>query len=909
MNTPLAGKRWLTWVALPICLVLPIVWLFRALLEPGQVMFSNDGPLGALYAQSDNVLQTFTGLWRPLNWVGNQDPSSQPDLTMGLFVLLRNPVLFSKLYAASALAFLGLSAWFFCRRSGFHPVVGALAAAAAALNSNAVSYACWGLPPKAISEGLTLLARGLANGSFSAGWSNGVRVWRVGACVGMNVVEGADVGAILSLYVASFLVWQIFAEQGSAKPDFLRGGKRLLLVPAVAGLIAAHSLSSLVGTQIKGVAGMDRNSAEKDRQWEFATFGSLPPAETLRIIVPGLFGYRMDSPKGGAYWGGVGSDGKPEHRFSGSGEYVGILVFVFGLFAVANSLRKDEPVFSRSERKYVWFWGAAALLSLLIAYGRFAPFYRLIFELPYFSTIRFPMKFLHGMDVCFVILFGYGLEAFSRIYLTQGVDGAAFKLRSEARKKPGWEGRWLVASWVGVAVAVVTAIIYTTSYSALEQYLSRIPFQDERASAWFSIGEVWKAVAFLIAAVGFISVATTGWFSGSRSHTAWCILAAILIIDLLRANVPWVKTYDYRLRYKSNVVLDVLKEKPWEQRVSAYLVPQRAGLLVATTEFAYLQKEWLENHFQYYRIQSLDIDQMPRMPELDGTYMKAFQPSQLGLPIQIMEHFPELGNMPAEQAKQVADLMPVIQTNLFYITRLWELTNTRFVIGWAQGIDRFNEMFDPAQKRFRIRQAFGLALKEGAETPPAGMPIAEAIQAYTAVPTADGPLALIEFTGALPRVKLYSKWSSSNDDRQVLSRLISPGFAPGEEAIVSGSVPDSAATPSGTGEARVVSYLPRQVIIDAKVDAQSLLVLNDRWAENWRVMVDGSAASLLRANYLMRGVLLSPGKHRVEFLFQPPSGPFWVSLGAILAAIICALVLGLAEGRPRPQQTYATQSP
>ena len=30
--------------------------------------------------------------------------------------------------------------------------------------------------------------------------------------------------------------------------------------------------------------------------------------EALRVLIPGLFGYRMDTPDGGAYWGAVGEN-------------------------------------------------------------------------------------------------------------------------------------------------------------------------------------------------------------------------------------------------------------------------------------------------------------------------------------------------------------------------------------------------------------------------------------------------------------------------------------------------------------------------------------------------------------------------------------------------------------------------
>ena len=53
---------------------------------------------------------------------------------------------------------------------------------------------------------------------------------------------------------------------------------------------------------------MEQDSATKEKQWNFATQWSLSKAETLRVLIPGLFGYRMDTPEGGNYWGKVGQD-------------------------------------------------------------------------------------------------------------------------------------------------------------------------------------------------------------------------------------------------------------------------------------------------------------------------------------------------------------------------------------------------------------------------------------------------------------------------------------------------------------------------------------------------------------------------------------------------------------------------
>ena len=64
--------------------------------------------------------------------------------------------------------------------------------------------------------------------------------------------------------------------------------------------------------------------------------------------------------------------------------------------------------------------------------------------------------------------------------------------------------------------------------------------------------------------------------------------------------------------------------------------------------------------------------------------------------------------------------------------------------------------------------------------------------------------------------------------------------------------------------------------------AESVLLLNDHWSPHWHVTVDGQAAELLRCNFVMRGVRLSPGIHEVVFGFQPPLTWLYVSLASLL---------------------------
>ena len=77
-----------------------------------------------------------------------------------------------------------------------------------------------------------------------------------------------------------------------------------------------------------------------------------------------------------------------------------------------------------------------------------------------------------------------------------------------------------------------------------------------------------------------------------------------------------------------------------------------------------------------------------------------------------------------------------------------------------------------------------------------------------------------------------------------------------------------------------------------------MLLLNDKYDPNWQVWVDGQPAPLLRCNFIMRGVSLTPGEHTVEFHFLPPAGSLYVSLAAVALGLILCGVLVVARERP-----------
>ena len=103
------------------------------------------------------------------------------------------------------------------------------------------------------------------------------------------------------------------------------------------------------------------------------------------------------------------------------------------------------------------------------------------------------------------------------------------------------------------------------------------------------------------------------------------------------------------------------------------------------------------------------------------------------------------------------------------------------------------------------------------------------------------------------------------------------------------------------GTVGITDYHPKRVVLQAKASVPCVLLLNDKYDPNWKVTVDGKPETLLRANFIMRGVALTPGDHKIEFRFVPPLTSLYVSLAAIILALALVGVLAFAKnGEPPP---------
>jgi hypothetical protein len=852
-----AAKNSGGFLVLVICLVAVLGILFHKSFDPNQALFANDAPVGITGSQPFKMPKAFFPVWNDYSWIGMYNGHYQLTFS-GIFHWFAEVIDDGRarvsFYPPVAHFILGMCAWLFFRRIGCNARASVLAGLAAALNMNFMSNAAWGLP----SRGLALAATFLALAAIETGIVVQPILTSIlaGFAIGMAIIEGGDNGAIFSLFIGFYALWRTWiAIPSHGKAAAWAFGKVFLMV-VFAAVMASQSLGIYTRLAAKGTGATQ--DLKPEEQWTFATQWSLPKAETLRVIIPGLFGYRLKAMTPDvktSYWGRVGEHPSAPHvsRSSGAGEYAGVLVVLIGIWAIVQSFRSKGP-FSETERRLIKFWGAAGIVAMFLGWGRHTPVYEhTIYMLPFFKTMRNPMKFFHALHLCLMVLFAYGLIGIGRRYLDVPAKANSLfgQLKAWWAKAPSHEKLWTWGCIAAIGLSALGWFGYMGSRSSLVKHLSETGFSMEEAAAVasFSIREVLVFVLILAVCVAVLTSIISGAFSGARAKWATVILGAILVLDLARADKPWIFYSNWKQAYATNPVFDVLRDKPFEHRVAIpnlrilvqlpdvrqYFMQQQQVFQVFSQMYQIYQADWLQHQFPYLGIQSLDMPQEPRPPPDKQAYLNA-----LGL----------------------------------NWARLWELTNTRYILGEASTFaEMLNQKFDPAKRRFGVHTKFGL------------VQAGEGIGAET---NGVGPLALIEFTGTLPRAKLYNNWEVVTNETAALARLADANWDPAQSVVLSEDAPKPTAPNSPPGKAEIVANpSPRRMEVQTTSDAPAMLLLNDKLDPEWRAYIDGQPAPLLHANYLMRGVHVPAGTHKVVFQYEMK--PFWFRI--VLACDIVGLIL------------------
>ncbi len=148
---------------------------------------------------------------------------------------------------------------------------------------------------------------------------------------------------------------------------------------------------------------------------------------------------------------------------------------------------------------------------------------------------------------------------------------------------------------------------------------------------------------------------------------------------------------------------------------------------------------------------------------------------------------------------------------------------------------------------------------------------------HGAKPVADFPIAyagevdVYMNPNRLPRAFVVGAWDVVPDAESALAAIRRPGFDPRETAVLCCASRAGFQPANGTGfqPARILSYQPNEVVVEAT--GPGVLVLTDTNYPGW----SATPGRLYTADYLFRGVVLSPGVQVVAFHFSVLESRAW----------------------------------
>jgi len=635
-----------------------------------------------------------------------------------------------------------------------------------------------------------------------------------GAACGTMVAlpTAADRGAIASLFIAVLYLAPVICGQPgyNAVRQFLH----LALCAVSAFLIAIASLLALFQSQITGVKMGGHSHFEET--YQFCTQFSLGPWESLTYLVPGLFGWHSNSDVG-PYWGWIGQvPGWSVHHeglrnLNLAISTTGAAATVLGLIGACAILpwgwlgRAQITDRSRFYARVLLIFGA---IALVLSWGYHTPFYRPLFVLPLMDKWRNPLKWLE--------IFNFAVIALSAVGMQHLMATFSFELPEQkiVRRRIAWFSGLVLGFFLLGLIA---------SY-LLENFLA-----NSLLGSQYSPDEV------------DLMVATT--------HASLKMAFMVMAFFCLLLYVIW-----HPDRLDAMKLPNPLLDHLWHLA----LRPANRALTLALgmSLIAVIQLAWVTSHFiQRTSFAALtSTDPLVEALRSEGDQVRvsvAVEDPILNILLQNQFNAAGISSVDISAASRIPD-----DINAFFK---------------ALGADRERLWFLAGVKNVAVPQEFMPQLRAD--------PILAAnidhANGYTLVPTSNPDIpshALLGMKDYLSKATLVSTAEFIPFGDGMLKRLADHDWNPRASILLDPSLKRPAQEavkfdPSIKNAIDLLLYTPTKIAIHVKSVTGGYVLINDQYDPDWQVQVNGHAAQLLRADYLLRAVEVPPGESTVTMRY------------------------------------------
>jgi hypothetical protein len=151
----------------------------------------------------------------------------------------------------------------------------------------------------------------------------------------------------------------------------------------------------------------------------------------------------------------------------------------------------------------------------------------------------------------------------------------------------------------------------------------------------------------------------------------------------------------------------------------------------------------------------------------------------------------------------------------------------------------------------------------------------------------EGEVKVYQVGDPLPRAWVVHDTVTAGDD-EAIELLNADSFDPRATAVLPPGG-DEIALSRGSRRgsvAQIVERAPGKLVLDVSPDGEGLLVISQPFYPGWQAQVDGARAHIHRVDYMLQGIALGAGTHRVELTFHLPAWPAIASLVVLAGCIV-----------------------
>jgi hypothetical protein len=638
-----------------------------------------------------------------------------------------------------------------------------------------------------------------------------------GTCCGtlVGLPSNTDRGGIDSLLIAALYLAPLFMRHvsGAVRP-YLPTLRLFSLCVATAFLIALAPLLSLFQSYIVGVK--MSGGASREQTYKLVTQFSIGPAETLTYLVPGFFGWHMNS-SDAPYWGWIGE--WPDYPKTREGSHnlnlaitttgtIATVLALIGAFALLPGRFLGPGEISDRQRFFGRLLLVLGFVALILAWGWHTGWlYRALFQLPLMDKWRNPLKWLEITTFAVVTLSAFGLQ-----HLLGSLVADSPKVKSLRRR----------LAWFALGILILLGLGLLASYPlaiVLAAKLQTESFEStEIANAMNTMHTSLLGALFLVGLGCMVLLAL--WHRGPlRKWTIpnpWLdrlwqrmlspdhlpLTLALGLALLATAQLGWVDT-----KFIEPMPLDTLTEtNPLLEALRGE--GDRVRVSVAVNDW--ILNTLLQNQFAAMDISSLDVSAASRIPD---------------------------------------DLNAFFQTLDGDRERMWFLTGVKHVAIPQEGLPQLQQ--DPAIAA-NISHADGYTI---------GQPTSPDLPTHALVTMKD----YMTKATFVPGLQIYAT------DAEIKHSLVDPAWNPRAMILVSKpatiSVPPALGPAAASDALDLKTYTPTEIDIDAQTSKSGFILINDQYDPDWQLQINGHDEPVIRADYLLRAVAVPAGQSKITMSY------------------------------------------